>query len=197
MDCTHENNLCQLLTEKLTAFRLICIETEMDRAHFFSIWILIEDVVWKGRGETARMSLPSQLERTPQLGSWWLHKVHLLCCVQARFSYFIHHTGLNCVKKTQRGISHVWAPLRNAGKLSEPVFNLSGSWKGMQRSGIFYLTTVLFPSHMDVKRGYESEHQPKSLSVGKVETHFSKLISKSFHNPHLCWSTLVVRTKYM
>ncbi len=32
----------------------------------------------KRRGETVRMSLPSQLERTPQFGSWWLHRVHLL-----------------------------------------------------------------------------------------------------------------------
>ncbi len=32
----------------------------------------------KGRGDTARMSMHSHLERTPQLGSCGLHRVHLL-----------------------------------------------------------------------------------------------------------------------
>ncbi len=32
----------------------------------------------KGRGETEGVYLPSQLGGTPQLDSWWLHRVHLL-----------------------------------------------------------------------------------------------------------------------
>ncbi len=39
----------------------------------------------KGRLETVRMPLPSQLERTLQLGSWWLHWVHLLLCPSTIF----------------------------------------------------------------------------------------------------------------
>ncbi len=38
----------------------------------------------KCRGETEGVYLPSQLERTPQHGLWWLRRVHLLLC-QARF----------------------------------------------------------------------------------------------------------------
>jgi hypothetical protein len=41
----------------------------------------------KGRGETEGVSLPFQLERTPQLGSWWLHWVHLLLCPSKIFWY--------------------------------------------------------------------------------------------------------------
>ncbi len=89
------------------------------------------------------------------------------------------HTGLNCVKKTRREIS------RNTSKLSEPDFNLSGSCKDMQRSGFFYLNNISnshgSPATRYVKQSYETEHQPKSLSVGKVKTYFIKRISKLFH----------------
>ncbi len=39
----------------------------------------------KGRGETARMSLPSQLECIPQLCLWWLYRVHMLLCPSKNF----------------------------------------------------------------------------------------------------------------
>ncbi len=43
--------------------------------------------VGKGRGEIARISLPSQLERTTQLGWWGLHRVHLLLCPVKNFRH--------------------------------------------------------------------------------------------------------------
>jgi hypothetical protein len=41
----------------------------------------------KGRGETVRMSLPSQLERTPQLSTRGLLRVHLLLCPSKIFRH--------------------------------------------------------------------------------------------------------------
>ncbi len=46
----------------------------------------------KGRGETEGVSLPAQLERTPQLGSWWLHWVHLLLCPSKIFRHWNKNT---------------------------------------------------------------------------------------------------------
>jgi hypothetical protein len=43
--------------------------------------------VGKGRGETARMSLPSQLERTSQLSWWRLHGVCQLLCPSKIFRH--------------------------------------------------------------------------------------------------------------
>ncbi len=48
----------------------------------------------KGRGETEGVSLPSQLERTPQLGSWWLHWVHLLLCPSKIYRHWNKNTFL-------------------------------------------------------------------------------------------------------
>jgi hypothetical protein len=41
----------------------------------------------KGRGETARMSLTSQLEHTPQLSSRGLLRIHLLLCPSKIFRH--------------------------------------------------------------------------------------------------------------
>jgi hypothetical protein len=58
--------------------------------HSFFSFCIFDDLFQKGgkrRGETSRMSLPSQLERTPHFGSWGLLRVHLLLCPSKIFRH--------------------------------------------------------------------------------------------------------------
>ncbi len=69
----------------VSAFEFLESESSLDFGSAFGCHLR----GWKGRGETARMSLASQLERIPQLGSWLHHKARLLLCPIKIFTHGI------------------------------------------------------------------------------------------------------------
>ncbi len=72
----------------------------------------------KDRGEKERVSLPSQLERTPQLCSWWLHWDHYVAVSKQDFIYSVTGTVKSqCIYLPGTSICNVSHPSKNSNFL--------------------------------------------------------------------------------